>query len=281
MSSDDVAISKIDPVGFGVSLGLVDSCCHLLLIRRHHIPSPCCQFSLSVVLGGSVFNYFFDACVQLKVWWSLNSICSNCDRAAFAFGICFGRVCTKRPAIYACRHTPLVPSLVPGVEWESCEWVGDFLFTCESIVTHLVQWAPAFRASRLVRGNVSYHSPLQKSNIQCKYIPFVRPNPPPLSVLVRVMVLRITCVAPKFVVTWNVTSISINFQLILSHDVLLMLASWTGRALAFSKVQPAALATQALKDIPLETLALANALSSVLFTSVGPWVADCMIQLRF
>jgi hypothetical protein len=154
VASDNVAISPIAPVGFGVSLGLVDSRCPLLLIRRHHIPSPCCQLCLSVVLGGSVFHYFFDACVQLRVRWSLNSICSNCDRVVLAFGIWFGQVCTKRPAICACRDTPLVPSLVPGYEWESCEWVGDFLFTCESTVTHLVQWAPAFRACRLVQGNV-------------------------------------------------------------------------------------------------------------------------------
>ena len=97
----------------------------------------------------------------------------------------------------------------------------------------------------------------------------VRPNPPPLSVLVRVVALRITCVIPKLVVTQNVTPISMNSQLTQNHDVLLMLASWIGEELAFSRVQPAALATQTLKDIALETLALANGLSSVLFTSVG------------
>ena len=72
-----------------------------------------------------------------------------------------------------------------------------------------------------------------------------------------------------------------NSQLTWNHDVLLMLASWMGRALAFSKVHPAAFATQALKDIPLETLALAmaNVLSSVFFASVVLWVADSMIHL--
>ena len=53
----------------------------------------------------------------------------------------------------------------------------------------------------------------------------VRPNQPPLSILVRVVVLRITCVIPKLVVTCNVTSISRDFYLTLSHEVLLMLAS--------------------------------------------------------
>ena len=46
----------------------------------------------------------------------------------------------------------------------------------------------------------------------------VRPNPPPLSVLVRVVVLRITCVIPKLVVTWNVTTISMKYQLTWNHN---------------------------------------------------------------
>ena len=52
----------------------------------------------------------------------------------------------------------------------------------------------------------------------------VRPNPPPFGVLVRVMVLRLTCITPK-VTTWDIISISINPQLILSHVVLLMQSS--------------------------------------------------------
>ena len=33
-----------------------------------------------------------------------------------------------------------------------------------------------------------------------RLLTFVRPNPPPLSVLVRVMILRLTCITPKLVV---------------------------------------------------------------------------------
>ena len=91
----------------------------------------------------------------------------------------------------------------------------------------------------------------------------VRPNPPPLSVLVRVVVLRITCVIPKLIVTWNVSPISISSQLALSHNVLLMQSSDIGRALAFSRVHPTILATHALKDLPLEPLALVNVVSLV------------------
>ena len=46
----------------------------------------------------------------------------------------------------------------------------------------------------------------------------VRPNQPPLSILVRVVVLRITCVIPKLVVTWNVTTISMKYQLTWNHN---------------------------------------------------------------
>ena len=47
-----------------------------------------------------------------------------------------------------------------------------------------------------------------------------------------------------------------EFQITRSHDVLLMLTSWGGKALAFSRVQPEALATHAFKDIPLAHLTL-------------------------
>ena len=107
----------------------------------------------------------------------------------------------------------------------------------------------------------------------------VRPNQQPLSILVRVVVLRITCVIPKLVVTCNVTSISRDFYLTLSHDVLLMLASWMGRAFAFSRVQPVALATHALKDIPLTTLALASVFSLVILASVRLWPVESMMWL--
>ena len=40
--------------------------CHLLLIRRHQIPSPCCQFCMSVVLGGPIFRFFFLSCQVLS-----------------------------------------------------------------------------------------------------------------------------------------------------------------------------------------------------------------------
>ena len=53
------------------------------------------------------------------------------------------------------------------------------------------------RACRLVRGNVSYHSPLQKSNIQCKYIPFFfLPFYALCTIFVRVPVRR--CPSPVF-----------------------------------------------------------------------------------
>ena len=42
----------------------------------------------------------------------------------------------------------------------------------------------------------------------------------------------------------------------LNHCALLTLASWLVVALAFSRVQPAALATHALEDIPLVLLIL-------------------------
>ena len=75
----------------------------------------------------------------------------------------------------------------------------------------------------------------------------VRPNPPPLSVLVRVMVLRITCIVYiKRMISLHPSS-SYHFESL----CLLVVASWLWDALAFSRVQPAALATQALKDIPL------------------------------
>jgi hypothetical protein len=44
----------------------------------------------------------------------------------------------------------------------------------------------------------------------------------------------------------------------LNHCALLTLASWLVVALAFSRVQPAALATHALKDIPLVLLTLTS-----------------------
>ena len=47
----------------------------------------------------------------------------------------------------------------------------------------------------------------------------------------------------KLVITWDVTPISMSSQLTQSHDVLWMLASWLVVELAFSRVQPAALAT--------------------------------------
>ena len=102
----------------------------------------------------------------------------------------------------------------------------------------------------------------------------VRPNLPPLSVLVRVMVLRIACTPSKLMGVWNVTSISMSSRLTQSHDVLLMLASWIGRALASSRVQPAALATHALKDIPLTILGPAKVFSLVTLTSVRLWLVD-------
>ena len=49
-----------------------------------------------------------------------------------------------------------------------------------------------------------------------------------------------------------------------------------GGALAFSRVQPAALATHALRDIPLETLALTNVFSLVLLASVKLLLVDSM-----
>ena len=54
-----------------------------------------------------------------------------------------------------------------------------------------------------------------------------------------------------------------------------------GGALAFSKVQPLALATHALKDILLETLALAKASSLVILASLRLWLVDSMWQLSF
>ena len=58
-------------------------------------------------------------------------------------------------------------------------------------------------------------------------------------------------------IAWNVTFMSKASHIILNHCVLLMLASWQGAELAFSRVQPAALATHALKDITLELMVLA------------------------
>ena len=43
-------------------------------------------------------------------------------------------------------------------------------------------------------------------------------------------------------------------HIILNHCALLVLASWLVVELAFSRVHPAALATHALKDIPLAPL---------------------------
>ena len=81
----------------------------------------------------------------------------------------------------------------------------------------------------------------------------VRPNPPPLSVLVRVMVSRITCNSCnlndlKYIL--HIPRHSHHFESL----CLLVVASWLVAKLAFSRVQPTALATQALKDIPLAPL---------------------------
>ena len=59
-------------------------------------------------------------------------------------------------------------------------------------------------------------------------------------------------------ITWNVTFMSKDIHIVLSHCALLMLASWLLVELAFSRVQPAALATHALKDIPLAPLVFAS-----------------------
>ena len=45
-----------------------------------------------------------------------------------------------------------------------------------------------------------------------------------------------------------------EMHIVLNHCALLMLASWLLAELAFSRVQPAALAMHALKDIPLTPL---------------------------
>ena len=47
-------------------------------------------------------------------------------------------------------------------------------------------------------------------------------------------------------------------HIVLNHCALLMLASWLLVELVFSRVQPAALATHALKDIPLAPLIFAS-----------------------
>ena len=49
-----------------------------------------------------------------------------------------------------------------------------------------------------------------------------------------------------------------------------------GKALAFSRVQPAALVTHAFKDIPLETLALGTVFFSVSLTLARPWLIESM-----
>ena len=59
-----------------------------------------------------------------------------------------------------------------------------------------------------------------------------------------------------------------------------MLASWLDRSLASSRVQVMDLATHTLKDIPLETLALAKAFSLVLLTSVRPWLIESTIRVQ-
>ena len=74
----------------------------------------------------------------------------------------------------------------------------------------------------------------------------------------------------------NIISNSIGLQLTQSHDVLLMLSPWIGKALAFSRVHHAALATHALKDIPFETLVLVTVSSFVLLTSVRPWLVESL-----
>ena len=48
--------------------------------------------------------------------------------------------------------------------------------------------------------------------------------------------------------------------------------------MAFSRVQFMDLATDALKDIPLETLALAKVFSLVLLASVRLWLVDSIKQ---
>ena len=68
----------------------------------------------------------------------------------------------------------------------------------------------------------------------------------------------------ELVATWNVGSTSISSWLTSSHDVLLMLSSGIGKFLVVSRVQPIALATHALKDLPLKTLVLADDSSLVL-----------------
>ena len=56
-------------------------------------------------------------------------------------------------------------------------------------------------------------------------------------------------------------------QIALNHCVLLTLASWLVVELAFSRVQPAALATHALKDIPLALFGLTSFVSTTQVSS--------------
>ena len=136
-----------------------------------------------------------------------------------------------------------------------------------------------WRISHFLHGQKGTHNCVENLSFfkrsQTLTIVLVRPNPPPLSVLVRVMVLRLTCVTPK-VATRDISPISMNPQLLLSHDVLLMQSSWVGIALAASRVHPTALATHALKDFPLEALVLAVDSSLVLVTSLKLWLVDSM-----
>ena len=62
-----------------------------------------------------------------------------------------------------------------------------------------------------------------------------------------------------FLELWNKCEVNLMFKrthMALNHCALLTLASWLVVALAFSRVQPAALATHALEDIPLVLLIL-------------------------